>query len=122
MLSSPLQWPLLVIGIAGLALQLRVALLAQREEDLTQASRLLAWARRAIWGASIALIGIDLAVAYSGGSSMAVGFFFLVGVAIWTITIWSPLILRARKERSLKGWPLDWKASNEHPGSQATGR
>jgi len=46
---------------------------------------------------------------------MAVGFFFLVGVAIWTITVWSPLILRARKERSLKGWSLDWKARNQHP-------
>lgn len=115
MLSSPLQWPLLVIGIAGLALQARVALLARREEDLTQASRLLAWARRVTWGAFLALIGIDLAVAHSGGSSMAVGFFFLVGVAIWTITVWSPLILRARKERSLKGWSLDWKARNQHP-------
>ena len=39
LLSSPLQWPLLVIGIAGLALQVRVALLAQREEDLTQERR-----------------------------------------------------------------------------------
>lgn len=114
MLSSPLQWPLLAIGIAGLVLQVRVALLARRDEDLTRASRLLAWANRAIWGASLALIGIDLVVAYSGGSSMAVGFFFMAGVAIWTIAIWSPLIVRARKERLLKGWSLDWRTGNLH--------
>jgi hypothetical protein len=34
--------------------------------------------------ALLALVGIDLAVAYAGGSSAAVGF-FLAGVAIWTI-------------------------------------
>ncbi len=107
MLSSPLQWPLLAMGVFALALLPRAAILA-RERDARPAARLVRISNRLFAVALLSLLIVDVACVYLIQRTAIVGFYYGVVALLWLLLVWAPLMLRSQRYRSENGWSRDW--------------
>jgi hypothetical protein len=112
MLSSPLQWPLLVAGIAACVVITWSGLRAARVSDARVLLQVNNLAARVLIVALSGLVLIDFAAIYVIGRTEMIGLRFILGMFVWMLMIVLPVALRTKRIRRERGWPIPWDAPN----------
>lgn len=104
MLSSPLQWPFLVAGCAGLATFTWAAAMMGHRRDTRRFIRCGQIAMNATIASLMGLIIIDFAAIYLIGRTQMIGLRFTLGMFGWMLLVLLPLTLFGRRARRRHGW------------------
>lgn len=108
MLTSPIQWPVLAIGVSGMLLTTYSVLRAARTRDARRLQRMAKIASNLALGSFAVLLAIDIAAIYVIGRTKIVGFYFALVVIAWLAFVIAPLGLRTQRMRRAHRWPVDW--------------
>jgi len=104
--SSPIEWPILAAGVAGLVMITTALVIGARRADARGASRL---AMVGLWLAltpMFLLTAIDLIVFHTTGDGVIVGFYWICVLCVYFIVFLGPVGLWVQHLRRKRGWPL----------------
>lgn len=117
MLTSWLQWPLLIAGIGACAVITWSGLRAARCSDARRLLRLNNVAAGVLMVTLVGLIAVDFAAIYMAGRTQMIGLRFALCMLVWMLTVATPVGLRTKRIRRERGWPVPWDAADsDGPG------